>query len=337
MSWARVRGPGHPDVACDVVAATIVEEYVRRDPKTRIDVRVSGGQGVLFVAGSVQSTADFDVSDVVSRSVGALGVIDSLEPFITIEPMPSVWAPDVGARDLVHVVGYATGETESFLPMSTHVARVIASGIERLRTGDPEWFWLGPDYEVVVSDRKSSLICWLRVEHSDSISLADVRERIHGVCIGLVPSIEVRVNVAGEEHIAGFRSRIGSSGRASSFDGFGMFLPVSLSGVGREPVHPLNAGSWFARSLARELVARQQGSAIMVHAVWSPMATRPEWIHVRNERGADLSALVSRSAFDLADIPGEWIQPGPLSSAIRSGFDATLLPWEDGSSPSLVA
>ena len=52
MSFARVRGPGQPDQACDLVAASLVEEYLKRDLNARLNLRVSGGYGALRLGAS---------------------------------------------------------------------------------------------------------------------------------------------------------------------------------------------------------------------------------------------------------------------------------------------
>lgn len=89
MRSALARLPGHPDAVCDLVAETVVDEYLRRDPATRIRLSVAGGRGAIFVSGDVMSTADFDVSAVIRRSIGALGVMADMEPFISLDPVGS--------------------------------------------------------------------------------------------------------------------------------------------------------------------------------------------------------------------------------------------------------
>ena len=87
MNPARIRLPGHPDAACDMVAEAIVDEYMRRDPDTRIALSVIGGRGALFVAGDVISAADFDVAQIIQRTLGTIGIGTELEPFVSLEPV----------------------------------------------------------------------------------------------------------------------------------------------------------------------------------------------------------------------------------------------------------
>src|SRR5579859_6780199 len=118
MRSARIKLPGHPDSVCDIVAEALVDEYLRRDPQTRIDVSVSGGHGALFIAGDVASSADFDAAALVSRTLGSLGVMDEVEPFVSLEAVVAEQLPSFscGAELPVTVVGYATSETPELVP-----------------------------------------------------------------------------------------------------------------------------------------------------------------------------------------------------------------------------
>ncbi len=328
MSIARVRGPGHPDQACDLVAASIVEEYVRRDPTSRLNIRVSGGRGVLFAVGEVFSRADFDVSAVVRRALGSVGTA-SLEPFIAFEPMLPGWAPEFGAREPVTVVGYATADTQDRLPKPVSMARDIARELERRRTSDPDWFWLGTDFDVSVQDVGRVPLIIIRAEHVDEREPNAVREAITSLLETRTNGADIRVNPSGKETEAGLASRIGSSGSTSSSDLYGSALPSHASGVGLHPSHPLNLGSAFARAAARELVAAGKGKAILAQLTWMPMESRPHVVRIRNERGEDVSAALDLTRFDLAKPPPAYLAPGICVATLRQAFEATsALPWE---------
>jgi S-adenosylmethionine synthetase len=329
MSLARVKGPGEPDQACDLVAAAIVEEYARRDPSAKLDIRVSGGRGVLFVVGDVSSTADFDVSAVVRRTLGQCGIATNIEPFISLEPMLPTWAVSSGSREMVSVFGYATSETEDRLPPTVGLARTIARELEQRRTMDADWFWLGSDYQVTVDLHQKQPLATVRVEHLETQALAHVRERLQEVLGPRFPSLDVRINPAGEEHKAGLAHRVGSSRKSSALDVYGSHLPFPGSGVGHHSSHPLNVGSWLARALARELVQNGKGKAIAIHVSWLPLEARPRSVKIRNEKGEDLSALIDPMRFDLSRVPDTYLAPALGTMSIRSMFDGSVaLPWE---------
>jgi S-adenosylmethionine synthetase len=336
MSLARVKGPGEPDQACDLVAAAIVEEYARRDPNAKLDIRVSGGRGVVFVVGDVSSTADFDVSAVVRRTLGQCGISSNFEPFISLEPMLPTWAVSLGVREMVSAFGYATSETEDRLPKAVGMARTLARELEHRRTLEADWFWLGSDYQVVVDLHQKQPLVLIRVEHLETQALDQVRKQVRDALAAKFPSLDIRINTAGEESKAGLAQRVGSSRRSSGLDAYGSQLPFPGSGVGHQASHPLNIGNWLARSVARELVQGGKGKAITVHVAWLPLEARPRSIKVRNEKGEDLSTLVDPTRFDLSHLPEAYLAPTLGTLQIRSTFDAGVtLPWETGNLPSL--
>lgn len=329
MPLARVRGPGEPNQACDLVAAAIVEEYLRRDPGSKLDIRVSGGRGVLFVVGDVATSADFDVSAVVRRTLGQCGVAAAIEPFIALEPMLPGWATDHGAREPVSVYAYATSETADRFPPAVTLARRVAGEMERRRTSDQDWYWLGSDYEVFADVSASVSRVFIRAEHVETHTREAVREALRSVIQPLAPDTVIQVNAAGDEARAGLPHRVGSGRYASSLDAYGSHLPAHRSGIGLHAAHPLNAGAWLARAWARNLVHEGRGKAAWVSMTWGPLETRPTCISARNERGDDLSVGVDSIRFDVAQLPEAYRAPVLGTMAIRSVFDASVtLPWE---------
>jgi S-adenosylmethionine synthetase len=328
MPIARVRGPGHPDQVCDLVAVAIVEEYARRDPASRLHLRVMGGHGAMFVTGEVSSTADFDVSSVVRRVVGASGVQAEIEPFIALEPMAPAWAAEYGAREGAHVVAYATNETVERFPKQCVLARKVAQLIEKKRLEDEDWFWLDADYEILVERVNEKYVTVLRVGHADAKPIAEVRNLIqHLLSSAGVPG-PIRINPAGEETRIGLQNRVGSSGRLGSVDGSSSLLPSSPSGVGLHVTHPLNAGSWLARAIAKECVGRNLGEAVQVSVSWLPLESRAHQIRIRNERGDDLAQAIDQVRFDLRQLPESYKKGGYLTQALQAHYQPVELPWE---------
>lgn len=331
MRTARVRGPGHPDHACDLVASSIVEEYIRRDSGTRLSVHVSGGRGALFVAGEVVSNADFDVSSVVRCTVGGLGSAGSIEPFIAFEPFNPQVAPVFGARYVTEVCGYATSETTALVPAPVVYARTVATEMERRRLQDPHWFWLGADYDVNVYEEGSHLLFVIRAEHGEAQSLLDVRAAITQLVHEAFPQAEVRVNPGGEEAVGGLAGNMGASDQARTLDGYGSQLPYIPAPVGLHPLHPAVAGAWLTRQIARELVMEKKGKAVFVHAVWLPFETRTHALRIRNERGEDLLSHVDPQRCDVNRTPPAFLVPSLLTDRLRVGYDSSIqLPWDNG-------
>lgn len=328
MSAALVYGPGHPDQACDLVAAAVVEEYLRRDPEARLNIRVCGGKGVLFLAGEVTSTADFDVSAFVKQTLAGCGVLGTIEPFIAFEPMNPAWAKTVGAREPVTAQGYATNETPELLPKSQILVRSLGRCLEEKRTKDPDWFWLGPDYEIqVIPLAQARPLILVRAEHVDTESLERVRARVQSICVPFAPDAEFRINPAGKETEAGLTHRVGSSGHINL--GMSTQMPVLASGVGQHLRHPRVLGTIACRVVARRLVKEGCGQAVVVRATWLPFETRATVLRAWNERGEDLSTRLTEEELDIALVSSAWSAPHIATALVKIGTDASVvLPWE---------
>lgn len=316
MAWAHVEGPGAADTACDLVAAAIAEEYLRRDPSSLLNVRVSGGHGVLFVAGEVKSLADFDVAAVVRRTLGRIDSALTVEPFISIEPMAESNAFS-GSRAFT-VQGYASNETPSFHPKTLDLAQSVSRTLEYKRLNDTDWFWMPADYGVDVSIEKQKTVIHVRLGAASLAGSNEAKLRIHDALYGIAGDFDLRLTVGADAKGSGLASNIGSSG-----------IIKSKHGVGRQIAHPANLGAWYARAAARELVRAGLGKAVMVDLDWLPLDVKPQPPRARNERGEDLSSRLDASRFDLAIPPSGWNDPHLLTLAVRAPFDGQIkLPWE---------
>jgi hypothetical protein len=324
MAWAHLEGPGAPDTACDLVATAIADEYLRRDPASLLNIRVSGGHGVLFVAGEAKSQADFDVAAVVRRTLGQIDAGLAAEPFIAIEPMFD--PPLFGDRDPLTVFGYATSETESRLPREVDRGRLILQAMEVRRLMDADWYWLGSDYAVFAGGIRGREVI-IRLGHADAASPEEIKARVLRALGDTVEAGELRLVVANAKANGGLASRIGSSGRRLS--PYGRKLPPTPSGIGHHLAHPANLGSWYARAAARELVAGGFGKAVLAELDYTPHESKPSAMRVRNEKGEDLRSHLDLARFDLARPPVGWDSPKLLVESLRAPFDSALrLPWE---------
>ncbi len=322
MNSSRVRLPGHPDAACDLVAEAIVDEYTRRDPATRISLSVTGGRGALFVAGDVSSTADFDVAQIIQRTLGNIGTGTELEPFVSLEPIVGERATVFrnGAEAPVVITGYATSETEEMIPASLLFAKTIVKELDLRRRTDEAWFWLGADGEVHVGDRIS-----IRVEHSAK-PIEDVRREIGALVEKIAPRHDIRVNELGSDEVRGIGNVMGASGR--DFHPYGAALPSAPSGIGFDVTHPQKAGVWLLRHAARNLVTRG-ATAALVRATYLPGDRTPVAITARDANGRDLASEINVKILSLDRVMSEWWRPHLSSDAARWGFVGEAeMPWE---------
>jgi hypothetical protein len=321
MNSARILGLGEPNKLCDLLAAGISEEYQRKDPESETRIHVVGGNGAIFVTGQVKSTADFDVSTYLKQAIGKIDPSLNLEPFINIDSVPSL------PREALHTIGYAASHTATLLPSPVESAIGIARLIETARKSDDGWFWLSPDFDVMIQEERGKLNAVIRVSHIDSVSLEDIR----GQVLGLVGDHVVKavVNPQGADHRGGLLKGMGGSAFRHD-DWHGSKLPGIMNGSGLELSHPANIGWMMARQLARELVEASRGRAVMTDLYWDSVSDTPNIIEARNERGEDLTSFVDPKRLSRRHVSNVWINAKLATAKLRFPLDgAEDLPWEN--------
>jgi len=326
MRTANVKLPGHPDKACDLVAEAILDEYLRRDPNARARISVMGGRGAIFVCGDILSQADFDVAALIQRTLGKFGAAE-MEPFVSLEQVPTEQVRLFAAGPIhpVVVTGYATDETPELIPKTLKLARRIAKELEELRNIDESWYWLGADGQAeVFAPLREPQSANITIEHGD-LALEEARKRITALVQGIAPGLKVRVNLAGSNELRGLGKAVGRCG--TDVFAYGDAMPPSPPSVGLDLRQPEKSGAWLARQAARRLINRGARSAL-VRAVYEPGQTRPVLVQARDERGRDMSLLVSHAELDL-EAALQWWRTDLNADAARWGYAGEAgMPWE---------
>ena len=327
MRIARTLSPGHPDRACDLIAETIVDEYLRRDPDTRMRIRVAGGKGALFVTGVVSSKADFDVGAIAVRTAGALGVRQAIEPFVALEPISGSMLPSaLRLNQPIVVAAYAAVETPEVVPMPVALSRRLAKRLEDLRSADPDWFWLEPAFEVSVAERApGETRVFVSCSHGAK-PIDEVRESIRQTLASLCNTSDIRVNVHGPSEAWGLDADVGSSGTMEYPYGTGLPIMTAISGL--DPIHPLKYGTWLARDVARRALQRSGSKAVLVQGIYDPDDDAPSYLRIRDERGRDVSEADDLERMSVAAMTSMF-HPSLNADAARWGFAGEIsLPWE---------
>lgn len=328
MRLARTCSPGHPDRACDIIAESIVDEYLRRDPLASIRLHVCGGRGALFVTGVVSSSADFDVGSVVSRIALTLGVRNEIEPFVSLESVPGSFLLEATRTGRpIAVLGYATRETDEKIPSHVQLSGRIAKKLEDLRQHDGEWFWLDPAFDVAVEERSDQAKdVFVTIAHGEQ-EIVDVRARIKQVIASIDEAVRVHVNEFGPLRSAGLDIDIGASGTLDEAYGNGFPLPSVT--IGCDPSNPRKFGNWLARGLACRVLERTpEANAILVRAIYAPGDKIPSELRIQDERGRSLIQDGDAESLSYSYLKSI-LTPGLSTSAAHWGFSGVKeMPWE---------
>ncbi|MDF1497211.1 MAG: S-adenosylmethionine synthetase N-terminal domain-containing protein [Patescibacteria group bacterium] len=311
-----------PNKLCDIIAAGIVDEYLKRDPDSRVHISVSGGHGALFVAGELQSTADFDVSASVRRILGKYGIPEGLEPFIALEKIPSerIMHARQACIDPVTAFGYATKESESQIPLVQHLANKIAQTLEDKRAEDPEWFWMSRVGGVTVTRGGSKdLEITIRIDHGTQ-DLGSVRQEITKVIESqnLVESYKLHINPLGASDYHNLNTAIGQSGLCAQ--PYGSALPCIPNSSGYDWHKAKVIAPIIARNIAKRILKSSDSKAIMVRLVYMPGEDEPAQIWIRNEAGRDLSSKTEGMELHLQKAMDTWKQSDLMTQIAIHGI-----------------
>lgn len=332
---------GNPDAVCDQIVEGLLDEYLRRDKNSRVNLKACGSHGMLMVGGTVDSKADFDASALVKKIYRDIGYTDDIEPFVNIERPTEDLAKTIvngGAQGTVTVNGYATKETREFMPKAYVYANAIARRIDDLRKHDESFGFLKPDGKVQVTmDGAKVVAVTISVQHDSSVDKNVVQSSILESAImpviGDAQAVKIFVNSAGGFSKGGFYAGAGASGRKVLAGTYGGLLPhggAILSG--RDPLRPSRAGTLMARYAAKQLVAEGVAGNVFITVGYAIGHHDPVFLQAVTGKGKDISEMV-RERFDFT--PEAIVeklnlrQPFYQRMSEHGYFGKEGAPWED--------
>lgn len=274
---------GHPDKVCDQISDAVLDEFLRRDPDSRVAVEAMITSGIVFVAGEVTSKGRPDIQKIVRDTIRTIGydkaeygfdynscsVLTSLHeqsPDISMGVSAST-DKEQGAGDQGLMFGFATNETPELMPLPITVAHQLSMALAQVRK-KKELSWVRPDgksqvsvvYEDGAPKRIDSIV--ISTQHSPDISMSQLREEvinkvIKPVCGSWIDSeTKFFVNPTGRFVIGGPPGDTGLTGRkiiADTYGGMGRHGGGAFSG--KDPSKVDRSACYMSRYVAKNIVA----------------------------------------------------------------------------------
>jgi S-adenosylmethionine synthetase len=294
---------GHPDKVCDQISDAVLDEFLRRDPDSRVAVESMITSGIVFVAGEVTSKGKVDVQKIVRDTIRAIGYdrpeygfdCDSCSVLTSLHEQ----SPDIsmgvnaseekeqGAGDQGLMFGFATNETPELMPLPITVAHQLSMSLALVRK-KKELGWVRPDgksqvsvvYEDGVPKRIDSVV--ISTQHSPDISMSQLREEvinkvIKPVCDSWIDSqTKFLVNPTGRFVIGGPPSDTGLTGRkiiADTYGGMGRHGGGAFSG--KDPSKVDRSACYMARYVAKNIVAARLAEKCEVQVAYAIGVAEP--------------------------------------------------------------
>ena len=274
---------GHPDKVCDKVSDAILDEFLKGDPDSRVAVETMTTTGFVGIAGEVTSKAEFDIEQLIRKTIAEIGYNDpelkfdsnSCDVMIRLDAQ----SPDIsqgvtadqnkeqGAGDQGLMFGYATNETEELMPLPILLAHKLTKKLTDVRKNG-ELTWVRPDGKSQVSVRyeddkpKQLEAIVISTQHSPDISHDEITKQIiqhviKPVCGTLwTDDIKIHVNPTGNFVIGGPHGDAGLTGRkiiVDTYGGMGRHGGGAFSG--KDPSKVDRSACYMCRYVAKNIVA----------------------------------------------------------------------------------
>jgi len=237
LKTAECVSPKHPDKMCDRISDAILDAYLSQDPKSRVAIETVGSHGKVWVTGEVTTLAkDVDVCAIVSAIAG-----DDLDISVHVVEQSREIAQGVdvgGAGDQGIMTGYATRETDSYMPKEYELARNLCQKVY-------EQFPYDGKTQVTVDEEGNVFSVVTSFQKAPKAELQKLVESI-------IPGAkEYHINPAGDWNQGGFDADAGLTGRKIIVDNYGPEIAVGGGAFsGKDPSKVDRSAAYMARRIA---------------------------------------------------------------------------------------
>ncbi|MCG2000782.1 methionine adenosyltransferase [Staphylococcus epidermidis] len=369
---------GHPDKIADQVSDAILDEILKDDPNARVACETTVTTGMALISGEMSTTTYVDIPKVVretikdigytrakygydSQTMAVLTAIDEQSPDIAqgvdkaLEYRNEISEEEIeatGAGDQGLMFGYATDETDTYMPLPIFLSHQLAKRLSDVRK-DEILDYLRPDGKVQVTveydeddqPRRIDTIV-VSTQHAEDVELAQIEKDIKTHVI--YPTVDKAlldeetkfyINPTGRFVIGGPQGDAGLTGRKIIVDTYGGYARHGGGCFsGKDPTKVDRSAAYAARYVAKNIVAAGLAKQCEVQLAYAIGVAEPVSISINTFDTGKVSEarLVEavRKHFDLR--PAGIIkmldlkQPIYKQTAAYGHFGRTdvLLPWE---------
>ncbi|ANW95011.1 S-adenosylmethionine synthase [Wenyingzhuangia fucanilytica] len=336
---------GHPDKIADQISDALIDHFLAYDPDSKVACETLVTTGQVVLAGEVKSKAYLDVQQIArdtinkigytkgeyqfdGNSCGVLSAIHEQSQDIN-QGVDRASKEEQGAGDQGMMFGYATNETENYMPLALEISHRLLKELAALRREMKDITYLRPDAKAQVTlqysdDNKPERIDAIVVstQHDDfdedEAMLAKIKSDIINILIPRVKAsfdadtqalfgddIKFHINPTGKFVIGGPHGDAGLTGRkiiVDTYGGKGAHGGGAFSG--KDPSKVDRSAAYATRHIAKNLVAAGVASEILVQVSYAIGVVEPMGIFV-NTYGT--------SKIDLTD--------GQIAEIVSSIFD----------------
>lgn len=312
---------GHPDKIADQISDALIDHFLAFDPQSKVACETLVTTGQVVLAGEVKSKAYVDVQKVAREVIRKIGYTKSAYMFDAdscgILSAIHEQSADInqgvdrgsieeqGAGDQGMMFGYATNETENYMPLALALSHLLLQELAELRREGKEIPYLRPDAKAQVTiqysdDHQPEKIKTIVVstQHDDFDSEAKMQEKIREDLINiLIPRVKKRVkpeiqelfdnniqyhiNPTGKFVIGGPHGDAGLTGRkiiVDTYGGKGAHGGGAFSG--KDPSKVDRSAAYATRYIAKNMVAAGIADQMLVQVSYAIGVVEPTGVFV---------------------------------------------------------
>jgi len=312
---------GHPDKVADQISDALIDNFLAFDPESKVACETLVTTGQVVLAGEVKSHTYLDVQKIARDVINKIGYTkseymfdgNSCGVFSAIHEQSSDINQGVerevkeeqGAGDQGMMFGYATNETESFMPLPLEISHLLLKELAALRRENKEITYLRPDSKSQVTieysdDNKPVRIdaIVLSTQHDDFSGEAQMLDKIKKDVVDiLIPRVKAllpeetqalftddiiyHVNPTGVFVIGGPHGDTGLTGRkiiVDTYGGKGAHGGGAFSG--KDPSKVDRSAAYATRHIAKNAVAAGLCDEILVQVAYAIGVAKPMGLYV---------------------------------------------------------
>lgn len=312
---------GHPDKVADQISDSLVDHFLAFDPSSKVACETLVTTGQVVLAGEVKTSTYLDVQAIARSVIGRIGYTKSEYMFeahscgvlsAIHEQSPDINRgveranpEDQGAGDQGMMFGYATNETENYMPLALDLSHKILQELAALRREGKQMKYLRPDAKSQVTieysdknkpQRIDSIV--VSTQHDefadDETMLARIKKDVISIVIPRVKKhypahvqrlfkkdITYHVNPTGKFVIGGPHGDTGLTGRkiiVDTYGGKGAHGGGAFSG--KDPSKVDRSAAYATRHIAKNLVAAGVCDEVLVQVSYAIGVAKPTNIYV---------------------------------------------------------
>jgi S-adenosylmethionine synthetase len=311
---------GHPDKVADQISDALIDNFLAFDPSSKVACETLVTTGQVVLAGEVKSKAYLDVQEIArgvirkigytkseymfeANSCGILSAIHEQSGDIN-QGVDRKKKEEQGAGDQGMMFGYATNETENYMPLALALSHDILKELAEVRRENKEIKYLRPDAKSQVTLEYDDNNVPVRIEAivvstqhddfgKDEVMLAKIKKDIINIVIPRVKAkykkydhlfnnkIKYHINPTGKFVIGGPHGDTGLTGRkiiVDTYGGKGAHGGGAFSG--KDPSKVDRSAAYATRHIAKNLVAAGLCSEVLVQVSYAIGVAQPTSINV---------------------------------------------------------